>query len=44
MALENLGTIVIAIIKQMLGKEGFIGTKKDGGYFCIKCSVSLLFY
>jgi hypothetical protein len=44
MNLENLTTIVIIVIEQMLCKEGFVGTQRDGRYFRIECSVDLFFY
>jgi hypothetical protein len=44
MALENLTTIVIVVIEQLLGREGFTNAQKDGNYFGSRCSVDLLFY
>ncbi len=44
MAFKNLTTIITTINEQMLNKEGFIGTQKDGRYFGIKCLVNLLLY
>jgi hypothetical protein len=44
MALENLTTIVTTFIEQMLCKEGFVGTQRDGKYFGIECSFDLFLY
>jgi hypothetical protein len=44
MALEHLATIVIAIIEQILDKEGFTGVQRDDRYFGIGRSIDLLLY
>jgi hypothetical protein len=44
MALENLANIITIVIEQMLCKEGFVGSQRDGKYFGIERSVDLLFY
>jgi hypothetical protein len=44
MALENLAIVVTVNIEQMLSKEGFTSTQRDGKYFGNGRSVDLFFY
>jgi hypothetical protein len=44
MVFENLAIVVIAIIEQMLSKEGFTSVQRDGRHFGNGRSVDLLLY